>query len=341
MLIVYPDDVYIDSKLNIKSPDETYQHNTFPWGATGSSWGPMPGGNDITYNDNPYEYYSLKIYYKEGYWAQGFTGATLAQIILPNTFVTCSTSTGLGNGGESRAFGTVSEIPKLFGFWKTSWGLYNTIRAINANNAYWQRIPATGYNAYYGYSTFYAETTIPNAFRATRLLSDGLTSDTQISTPNNAILSGWYLPSHDEMAFIAANTTNTFGYNINQNLVVNGEPLNGTYWTSTGAFNFAKLEGCYGEFIINGVKTQINSSPGSVAIAMNIDVNGDINNYKVYKASRQDLYKVRPVRMLRCDGLIPVSSKLWYIPPVYKDRIVNKNQTINNTTTPTLPGSAL
>jgi hypothetical protein len=287
----------------------------------------MPGGNDITINStqNSSSYNTLVLNNKEGFWTTGFTGATQAQDygIFANTFVPCSASTYNGNAGASRAFPDYS-TPSLFGYWKTSWGLYNTIRAVNANNAYWQQVNLSGYN--YTYNAFYAVTSIPNAFRVTRLLPDGLTSDTQGITANNTIMSGWYLPSHDEMAFIAANTTNVFGYNINQNLIVNGEPLNGIYWTSTGAFDFTKNE---------GISTT--PTPGSVGIAMNIDVNGDVNNYRVYKASRQDQYKVRPVRMLRCDGLIPASSKLWNIPPVYKDRRVNINQIINNEATPTIP----
>jgi hypothetical protein len=336
VLIVYPDDVYIDSNLNVKTPTQTYQHNTFPWGATGSSWGPMPGGYDIVSGQasDPFMYSGLVLNQKEGFWSRGFTGATQAQNIgvLANTFPTCPYSIENGRRGTDRAYERY-DIESLFGYWKSSWGLYNTIRAVCANNAYWQRVVLPNYT--HTYNAFYAVTTIPNAFRVTRLLSDGLTSDTQGATPNNVILSGWYLPSHDELAFIAANTTNAFGYNINQNLVVNGEPLNGTYWTSTGAFDFTKNEG------ISNYTNNTFPPPGSVGIAMNIDVNGNVDNYKVYKASRQDLYKVRPVRMLRCDGLIPAETKLWYIPPVYKDRIVNKNQTINNTTTPTLPSSAL
>jgi hypothetical protein len=108
------------------------------------------------------------------------------------------------------------------------------------------------------------------------------------------------------MAFIAQNTINTSGYNLNKVLLLDGQPLNGTYWTSTGTFNYKQPEGIY--------QSLVKPNPGTVAIAMNIDLDADITKYKVYKADRKTKYKVRPVRMIRCDNKIPSELKLWNIP---------------------------
>jgi hypothetical protein len=106
------------------------------------------------------------------------------------------------------------------------------------------------------------------------------------------------------LGFIAANTVNTSGFNINQILINEGQPLNGTYWTSTGTFNYKSNEGIY-----NGVDKPL---PGSRAIAITIDINGNLNNYKVVKSNRTEEYKVRPIRTIRCDKLVP-NTKLWNI----------------------------
>jgi hypothetical protein len=72
--------------------------------------------------------------------------------------------------------------------------------------------------------------------------------------------------------FIAQNTINISGYNLNKVLLLEGQPLNGTYWTSTGSLIIQKQEGIYQSPTI--------PNPGTVAIAMNIDVNADASNYQ-------------------------------------------------------------
>lgn len=303
ILVVYPYDVAIDTAGKLKNTDtQQYSENTFVWGMTGSSWGPILNEageyNDIRILDYDYDQSYLK--YTEGYWSLGFTGATQANNsnVLYNTFTSCNKTELYGGFGIGKQF---AKSPyNLHGFWYRSWGLYNTIRAIgaiNANNSS-SFIGNGGYTAG-DFSALIKE----NAFSSVRLLSDGITSSIQGITANNSSLSGWYLPSHDEMAFIAANTINTFGYNLNKVLLLQGQPLNGTYWTSTGTFDYSKYEGIY--------ENSIKPTAGSVAIAMNIDVDGNPNAYKVYKANRQTKYKVRPIRMIRCDNKIPSDYRLW------------------------------
>jgi hypothetical protein len=202
--------------------------------------------------------------------------------------------------------------------WHHSWGLYNTIRAISAYNAYTKKISLSNVFKY----TDFDYSVDLNAFRASRLIQDGMTSSIQGITKNSGSLSGWYLPSHDELAFIAASTSNLNGFNINTHLMLvsGGQGLNGTYWSSTGTFDYQTNEGVYA----NNQKPK----PGSVAIAFELDING--NNYKVLKAKRTEKYKVRPVRMLRCDAKTPENKYLWLLPSVSQSKINQKNiDTIN------------
>lgn len=319
IIIVYPHDIVLDSSGNVKNPEtQIYTQDSFIWGNTGSSsWGPLlnSGGGyyDVSIVNKDYRITHLK--YAEGYWSTGMTGITQGeeQLLYMNTFPTCAQSTLFGESGSSRVF---AKSPYgLHGVWHQSWGLYNTIRAISSINAYTQQVNDPNQN--YTWSNF-AGFTGNNAFMCVRKISDGITSTSQGITSNNSAVSGWYLPSHDEMAFIAANTLNSYGFNLNQALITNGQPLNGTYWTSTGTFDYKKNEGIY---------TGSRPTPGSVAVAMTIDINGNIQNYSTVKASRKQKYKVRPIRMIRCDQLTPI-SQLWNIPSLVIDRNKNINQTI-------------
>lgn len=310
IVIVYPRDLTTETN-----------ENTFSWGGTGSSWGPIldSGANYSDFvlrydetdpSSSSINYWKTHLKYGEGYWSTGNTG--LDQIPLVNTFPTCSSANIYGIGGVERVF--AKNPYSLHGMWHQSWGLYNTIRAIHAHNAYTRKVSLGGV---FTWSEF-ATNTGPNAFNYTRLLNDGMTSDSQGITTNSGALSGWYIPSHDELAYIAANTKDLFGFNINNQLMLTpgSQPLNGVYWSSTGSFDYFKSEGIY-----DGINKP---SPGSVAIAMNFDVNGV--NYFTTKADRQTKYKVRPIRMIRCDAVIPANRYLWLIPSVLSDINKQTNQ---------------
>jgi hypothetical protein len=309
IIVVYPRDLAVDGQ------------ETFAWGGTGSSWGPIldSGGNynDFVLNNNPddissspIKYANTHLAYTEGYWSTGSTAINTS--LISNTFQTCNSATIYGIRGVERVF---AKSPySLHGYWHHSWGLYNTIRVIHSQNVYNKRVSVSPIFNWTEYPT-YAEKT---AFDGIRLLPDGVTSNSQGVTANSGALSGWYLPSHDEMAFIASNTSSTFGFNVNQTLMLtpDGQPLNGLYWTSTGTFDYSKSEGIY-----DG-----NTKPlaGSVAISMQFDVNG--SDYRVVKSSRQEKLKVRPIRMIRCDGKTPANRYLWFIPSVLSSSNKNINQ---------------
>ena len=318
LIIVYPYDLAVDSLGNIRNPEtEVYKDKTFIWGSTASSWGPLldNGGNYFDVSIPEKDYRLTHLNFSEGYWSTGFTGATQAEQgnVFSNTFPTCQQSVIYGNGGIQRIF---SKSPNnLHGVWYSSWGIYNTIRAISAVNAHVRKVNDS--LGYYSWTEFAGFTGI-NAFIAARKISDGITSSTQGITGNVSYMTDWYLPSHDEFGFIAANTVSDFGFNINQVLIGNAQALNGIYWTSTGTFDYNKNEGIY---------TGVKPTPGSVAIAMEIDINGNIENYKTIKSNRTTKHKVRPIRAIRCDQLVS-PAKLLTVPPVYSERNKNINQTI-------------
>jgi len=307
LVIVYPYDVVLDNSLNIKNPYyENYTYSSFAWGTTGAyAWGPIINFGIYSDITSPDENYLTKyIALGEGYWTTGFTGTTQGQnpTVFNNTFKRCDRMLRYGSNGTLRVFG--KDPYSLHGNWFRSWGIYNTIRALYAQKTYVGGITeSTGIVN----PTTYTPLSY-NAFYVTRMLSDGLTSDTQGITGNPSFLSGWFIPSHDELAFIASKTLETSSFDLNQTLLQKGQPLSGNYWTSTGTFDYNKSEGIYA-----GITKP---APGSVAVSMYFDSIGIANNYYVSKSARTDLNKVRPIRIIRCDGLYPNNNKLWNLPKI-------------------------
>jgi hypothetical protein len=222
--------------------------------------------------------------------------------LLTNTFRPCERLLRYGSDGTEKVFG--KEPYNLHGNWYRSWGLYNTMRALYA-----QKTNNLGITEDSGIIT--PEEFMPltyNAFYLTRMLNDGITSASQGITGNNVALSGWFLPSHDELAFIAANTVNTSDLKLNNVLLKSGQPMYGNYWTSTGAFDYNEDEGIY-----SGITKP---APGSVAISMYFDPTGSADNFYVNKSNRESLNKVRPIRVIRCDETYPENDKLWILPNI-------------------------
>ncbi len=130
ILIVYPHDIAIDNSKNIKNPEtQSYVRNTFPWGGTGSAWGPLLDSS-FNYSDLSSTYISDHLYYTEGFWSTGFTGITQAENInvFNGTFPSCSASIKKSTSGIDRAAN--KPIFALHGVWHQSWGLHNTVRAV-------------------------------------------------------------------------------------------------------------------------------------------------------------------------------------------------------------------
>jgi len=219
------------------------------------------------------------------------------------------------------------------GLWHRNWGLYNNARIISADNALSQ-----GYNLGGGYT---AEDFGPgltgnyiSAFRATRLLDDNLVGTTAASATGTNIpeVSPWYIPSTDEMSFIAAHCIKDSPYDINLNaelLNQGGVPIDGWHWTSTGAFDELKGKTGTGEGVIGTLGST--ADPGTLAWAMKFDINGVEENFRIGKKNRtRNTYTVRPIRLIRCDGQYATGGQgnenLWKLPKVLRDADKGINQ---------------
>ena len=161
--------------------------------------------------------------------------------------------------------------------------------------------------------------------RAVRLLPDGLTSEIQGATANPKTLSPWYLPSHDELGFLASHClrdgNSPYSFDLNSELLMNGgTPFLGWHWSSTGSFN--------GNTGGEGKKVGSVDGPGSVAWALKFPESGSLTDFVSGRKNRTaNKYKVRPIRLVRCDGLYGTTGpsaglqldKSWQIPPVLRD----------------------
>ena len=123
----------------------------------------------------------------------------------------------------------------------------------------------------------------------------------------NEMVSDWFVPSHDELAFIANSCIRTDDLNINSNLILKeGTPLNGWYWSSTGTFTKDSNEMVFNH--TNGLKS------GTSAWAIYFDMY-DVDGFLVAKKQRTETLNLRLIRMIRCDGkyktLYDEDNKYW------------------------------
>jgi len=303
----------------------------FYWGNRGSSWGPIYNQDTLQYDDLNKDYKN-KFSINEGYWYDQIMGEP-SLINLPfNTYTTCSKAKILGVDGVSKLITKPNQSSN--GFWHRNYGFYNNVRIISADNALSQ-----GYN---GTDSSYVSTQFGpgltadyiSAFRIARLYDDSLNGTTGavdgVTGSNVPEVSSWYVPSHDELAFIAENciADNSYDFNLNSYLLANGgSPYNGWYWTSTGSFDETKgFTGGDGEGIMVSSNSGATADPGSVAWAMKFDVGGDEDKFLVGKKNRtENTYQVRPIRIIRCDGKYS-NDKLTKMPKMLRDSDKNINQ---------------
>lgn len=313
---LYP--VSVDAEGNLVDPTtDSYDTQYFAWYGDGLAWGPILDLNTFTYSDftfldKTYDQQYLK--YGEGYY--GVTGESLENI-KDVSFQSCYSSRVNGLDPVARLF--AKNVKSSNGIWNRSWGLYNTIRMISADNADYMQMS----NSPYFIANDFESGKDITAVRALKLFNNNDYSNSYGLTGNPSQLSDWYLPSHDEMAFIAANcvsdaTNPYYGFNLNNELLSNnGVPLYDWHWTSTGSFD--PTNGTEGLYISGKPKH------GTVAWSMYFDFNGSSENFKVQKQSRDTKLKVRPIRAIRCDGGVPTSTsdayKLWKTPTLLRNRV--------------------
>ena len=336
-IIVSPSPIAITGDREVVSiteyPGATHE---FYWGNRYSSWGPLYNpdtGKPSPINDKDVQgtysgsgAFTIPVQNNllEGYWYNQNIGEQSLDILGSNTFTSCKKARSMGSGYNKKLHTKPNQT--AHGLWNRNWGIYNTIRIIGSDNHLF------GAGALAQALTGLTSDYIP-AFRATRLLDDNLKTVDGETGENPPEVSSWYIPSQDELSYIAANCIKDGPYSINLNaelLKHGGVPIEGWHWSSTGAFDESKgITGSSGEGVI--IQNGNTADAGTLAWAMRFDENGNINNFFTGKKNRtQDTYKVRPIRMIRCDGKYAESdqgnSKFWKLPKVSRDSDQDINQ---------------
>jgi hypothetical protein len=231
------------------------------------------------------------------------------------------------------------------GRWSPNWGLYNTIRMVCAERHAYDIDP--GYESVFkqlydfgpGFTPYYTagEWSISQQSSAEAISAfniQKLATGTLFPKASN-----WYIPSMDELSYIAAKIATE---DLNGTIArLGGVPLgdrrigaDGWIWSSTGTFN----EGTTGEYtqiVTDAAFPDVGSvtspvSHGTEAWTVRVDTT-DLTLTKTKKANRLDKYEVRPVRMIRCDGQyydINLNNparywRLWAIPSIDIGNIIN------------------
>jgi hypothetical protein len=181
---------------------------------------------------------------------------------------------------------TASNGGGLNGYWRRNYGLYNTAKILGAKFEY-----LINQSPYF----------TPNSSISGDTIIEAITKF-NIDNPRTSVReSDWFIPSHDEMGYISNLCQQTTDFNLNSFLMFNNaQQIDGTYWTSTGAFKTNINEGLFG---FAGFPTL----QGSYAWAHTINSNNPYNtefNYSIAE-QRQSTYKIRPIKIIRCDGAYP------------------------------------
>lgn len=250
----------------------------FTWSHGGNYWGPLikPFLGVLS------ELSDDKLTYKEGY-VYDYNDENTKLNLSINSFIDCGFVRKTDNpqdwlqNNPSNSFN---------GKWFRNYGLMNTIRMINAEYAYYFGLTGDSFTAA-TYSPTQSNDIITSA-RALSLFNIANEETTEY-------ISDWYIPSYDELAYIAKNCLNDANNNINAKLLQNGgTPLDGWYWSSTGSFN-----GTTNEYILNHPS---GLTHGTVAWAIKFNSDGNSTEFKTKKAHRtENKYKVRAIKLIRCD----------------------------------------
>lgn len=305
-----------DSYLMIISNSDLTTSNddtSFVWSRGGKDWGPLYNeiGNVVENNA------SELINYNEGYIKNSsLTDSQNSEIISNNHNLFCQKRED-GDNPFSRVIKKASQ--GLNGRWSSDWGIYNTVRLVNAylfnkygisvnvlstqlysSSSQWNSTMTTAVDGIIQFNVLFK--LMEDLFNKPDLFSGSLLSEllakgiTRVSNKVNA--SPWFIPSHNEMAYLM-NQVHTYGLNNILNSA-NSVALNETYWTSTGAFDYP-TEGVWSGSTISG---------GSMAWV------GNFSSKKFKRISRLQSAKLRPIRMIRCDGKTLLKTKyssLWEI----------------------------
>jgi hypothetical protein len=301
IMVVSKHPVNIDSTKTLQ--DGILNTHEFIWSTGAVAWGPLV---DVgTFLVDEFEINNLR--YKEGYIYDTSNEQGTQLSLYGNSFLTCPSArfdTNAVTYLENRP------VQSFIGNWTRNNGLYNTIRLSGAEFFYYNIGQSLDGATMANYAPVSANIT---AARAISIFNRN-------KPKTNDFASDWYLPSIDELAFMANECRNTAEINLNSRLVeVGGTPLSGWHWSSTGALNIVSGE---------GVLTPAGITHGSEAWAINIDVDGISENMSVSRKQRTNEYTIRPIKMIRCDKSYYENTsenfKLWKIPLLSETIIDNQ-----------------
>ena len=286
------DDTLVDGSSNT---------HEFIWSNGSVAWGPLVnlGTNEVD------EFTINNLSYKEGYIYDSGNTASSQLSLYGNSFLTCSSArfdTSATTFLENRP------TQSMIGNWTRNYGLYNTIRLVGAEYFYYNIGVSIDGATMANYTPVSSEIT---AARALSIYNRNKSTDDANSTI-------WFIPSIDELAYLANQCRNTSEFNINSRLVELGyTPLHGWHWSSTGAFNLTNNE---------GIKTSSGITHGSDCWAIDIDVDGISDNMVISRVPRTNQHKVRPIKLIRCDkqkySNTDENFKLWQV-PILSESIIN------------------
>ena len=283
--------------------DGSSNTSNFIWSNGSVAWGPLIDIASSTVSD----FDNGGLAYKEGYIYDSDNEESSKLNLYQNSFLTCSSARF-----DTDAYTFLENRPyqSFNGNWTRNNGLYNTIRLTSSEYFYYNIGYSSGGATLTNYIPSTGELTAARALSIyNRYLPSGITYATN-----------WFIPSIDELAFLANSCRNTFDFNLNARLIELGHtPLSGWHWSSTGSFNVSDNEGIYSTAGI---------THGSYAWAINIDVDGISENMSISKKTRTNEYKVRPIKLIRCDKRYyqntDVNFKFWNIPILSESIIDNQ-----------------
>jgi hypothetical protein len=258
----------------------TWSRDSNAWGPLFTSWGKIIEPDTI----------GLK-FRNEGFiYNTNFSQKINNNIIADNLVKYCDKRT---MGGDPISRLGVRSSHGLFGRWSFDWGLYNTIRMVNA--ALFNKV-GVEYDSYlnkelYDSGPKYDSTIMVDV--ATEISKYNIMSSKEYS-----YTSDWFIPAANEWAFILNEIRTN---KLNETLVAaNASPIIDVNWTSTGAFDYKNNE---------GKSDGISSSRGSTALVANS------TNLTFELRNRMNPAVLRPIRLIPCSGnaLISEYSVLWRI----------------------------
>jgi hypothetical protein len=305
IMIVSKYPITIDENGEIVSSPTKFSSNQFVWNSGGNSWGPLLRTNTLIIDDADFE--DLGLF--EGYiYNSGFTASQTSLGL--NSFPPCEQIRVLNDQEEwiNARFNT-----SFNGKWYRNYGLLNTARMINAEFIHYSGLTASGIDD--GSFEPRIDTEFVSAARAISLFNESFPE-------TNEMISDWFIPSHDELGFLAKHCINSTAFtnnptfrgsdatfNLNITLLEKGyAALDGWHWSSTGSFTDGS-----NEYILNHPQ---GLTHGTSSWALYFDIDGNLNSFSVAKKNRtENYYKIRPIKMIRCDGryysLSNENNKYW------------------------------